>query len=92
MQDDQDDRALCASFYTNGWLKYYRDHGWVPNTTSFYYGMIADTGGSFPRGQALYDTVVPQQEALVAQLLAPLAPDEQRELLRLLRKLDHSLP
>lgn len=44
------------------------------------------------RGQALYDEVVPQQEALVAQLLAPLAPDEQRELLRLLRKLDHSLP
>lgn len=45
-----------------------------------------------PRGQALYDVVVPQQEALVAQQLAPLAPDEQRELLRLLRKLDHGLP
>lgn len=43
------------------------------------------------RGQALYDAVVPQQEALVAELLAPLAPDEQRELLRLLRKLDHGL-
>lgn len=55
VEDDQDDRALCASYYTNGWLNYYREHGWVPNTTSFYYGMIADTGGFFPRGQALYN-------------------------------------
>lgn len=44
---------LCASYYTNGWLKYYRDHGWVPNTNDFYYGMISD-GAAFPRGQALY--------------------------------------
>jgi len=43
------------------------------------------------RGQELYALVVPQQEALIAQLLAPLADDEQRELLRLLRKLDHSI-
>jgi DNA-binding MarR family transcriptional regulator len=43
------------------------------------------------RGQALYDRVVPQQEALIADLLAPLSEDEQRELLRLLRKLDHSM-
>ena len=43
------------------------------------------------RGRALYDRVVPRQEALIATLLAPLAPDEQRELLRLLRKLDHAL-
>jgi Viral BACON domain len=47
------DRSLCASYYTNGWLKYYRDHGWVPNTNDFYYGMIAD-GAKFPRGQAIY--------------------------------------
>lgn len=45
--------SLCASYYTNGWLKYYRDHGWVPNTSDFYYGMISD-GAGFPRGQAIY--------------------------------------
>jgi hypothetical protein len=49
------DLALCASYYTNGWLKYYRDHAWVPNTTAFYYGMISDTSNNFPRGQAIYD-------------------------------------
>lgn len=43
------------------------------------------------RGRALYEQVVPQQEALIAELLAPLTTDEQRELLRLLRKLDHAL-
>jgi DNA-binding MarR family transcriptional regulator len=35
---------------------------------------------------------VPQQEALIAELLAPLTPEEQLTLLRLLRKLDHALP
>ncbi|HEX9370699.1 MAG TPA: hypothetical protein VF897_06815, partial [Roseiflexaceae bacterium] len=49
------DLSLCASYYTNGWLKYYRDHGWVPNTTAFYYGMISDASNNFPRGQAIYD-------------------------------------
>jgi hypothetical protein len=48
------DLDLCASYYTNGWLKYYRDHGWVPDTNSFYYGMISDASNNFPRGQALY--------------------------------------
>jgi DNA-binding MarR family transcriptional regulator len=43
------------------------------------------------RGQALAAHVVPQQEALIAELLTPLSDDEQRELLRLLRKLDHGL-
>jgi DNA-binding MarR family transcriptional regulator len=43
------------------------------------------------QGQALFEVVVPQQEALVAELLAPLSADEQRELLRLLRKLDHGI-
>ena len=43
------------------------------------------------RGQALFEQVVPQQEALIAGLLAPLSQDEQRELLRLLRKLDRGL-
>lgn len=45
-----------------------------------------------PQGQRIFQTVVPQQEALIADLLAPLTADEQHELLRLLRKLDHSLP
>jgi DNA-binding MarR family transcriptional regulator len=44
------------------------------------------------RGQALFDTLVPQQEAQITALLAPLSAEEQRELLRLLRKLDHGLP
>lgn len=43
------------------------------------------------RGQALFEVVVPAQEALIADLLAPLAPGEQIELLRLLRKLDHGI-
>lgn len=43
------------------------------------------------RGQALFEVVVPQQEAQIAELLAPLSDDEQRELLRLLRKLDHGI-
>src|SRR5919205_2758097 len=32
------------------------------------------------RGQALFEAVVPQQEALIAKLLTPLSDDEQREL------------
>lgn len=44
------------------------------------------------RGQAIFQEVVPQQEAMIASLLAPLSDDEQTELLRLLRKLDQSLP
>jgi DNA-binding MarR family transcriptional regulator len=43
------------------------------------------------QGQALFDKVVPQQEALIAELLAPLTADEQLDLLRLLRKLDHAI-
>lgn len=44
-----------------------------------------------PRGEELYKDVVPRQEALISEALAPLTEDEQQELLRLLRKLDHSL-
>ncbi|HNP73424.1 MAG TPA: MarR family transcriptional regulator [Kouleothrix sp.] len=44
------------------------------------------------RGQELFAAVVPQQEALIAGMLAPLSADEQHELLRLLRKLDQNLP
>ncbi len=43
------------------------------------------------RGQALFNAVVPQQEALIAELFSPLSPEEQRQLLVLLRKLDHGL-
>jgi DNA-binding MarR family transcriptional regulator len=43
------------------------------------------------QGQRLFDTVVPQQEALIASLLTPLSDAEQRELLRLLRKLDQGI-
>jgi DNA-binding MarR family transcriptional regulator len=43
------------------------------------------------RGRALFELVVPQQEALIAELLAPLSDEEQRELLHLLRKLDHAI-
>lgn len=43
------------------------------------------------RGQALFQVVVPQQEDLIADMLSPLSSDEQHQLLRLLRKLDHSL-
>jgi DNA-binding MarR family transcriptional regulator len=42
-------------------------------------------------GQATFDQVVPQQEANIAALLSPLSADEQYELLRLLRKLDHGI-
>jgi DNA-binding MarR family transcriptional regulator len=43
------------------------------------------------RGQKLYQEVVPQQEQLIAELLHGLTREEQFELLRLLRKLDHQL-
>ncbi len=42
-------------------------------------------------GRELARTVVPQHEALISGLLAPLSEAEQRELLRLLRKLDRGL-
>lgn len=43
------------------------------------------------RGRALFQVVVPQQEAQIAEMLSPLTEDEQRELLRLLRKLDRAI-
>jgi DNA-binding MarR family transcriptional regulator len=43
-------------------------------------------------GRTLHDQVVPAQEALVAERLAALTPDEQAALLGLLRKLDHAFP
>jgi DNA-binding MarR family transcriptional regulator len=42
-------------------------------------------------GRKLFDTIVPAQEALVAELFAPLSSDEQFQLLALLRKLDQGL-
>jgi DNA-binding MarR family transcriptional regulator len=43
------------------------------------------------QGKELFDTVVPSQEKLVSAMLDPLSVDEQRELLRLLRKLDRAI-
>lgn len=43
------------------------------------------------RGQALFDHVVPEQEALIAETLAVLSPAEQSALTDLLRALDHDL-
>ncbi|WIG61242.1 MAG: hypothetical protein OJF49_003990 [Ktedonobacterales bacterium] len=42
-------------------------------------------------GHRLYEQMVPTHEAEIARLLAALTPDEQRQLGRLLRKLDRSL-
>jgi DNA-binding MarR family transcriptional regulator len=42
-------------------------------------------------GRRLVDDVLPEQEALIASLLSPLTPDEQRQLRLLLRKLDRAL-
>lgn len=43
------------------------------------------------RGQAVFDEVVPRQEALIAEMMGSLPEAEQRELLRLLRTLDHAI-
>ena len=56
----KDDVSLCASYYTNGWLFYYRiatQFGILNvglKTDAFYYGMISDASNNFPRGQAMY--------------------------------------
>lgn len=42
-------------------------------------------------GRRLYEEVVPAHEAFIADQFALLAPDEQRDLLRLLRRLDRDL-
>lgn len=44
------------------------------------------------RGQALFDAVVPAQEAWHVERFAALSDAEQRQLLALLRKLAHSAP
>ncbi len=44
-----------------------------------------------PEGKRLFATVVPAHEAHIAARFGALAVDEQRQLLRLLRALDHSL-
>ena len=43
------------------------------------------------KGRRLFDAVVPAQEALIAARFAPLSGQEQRQLLKLLRTLDHTL-
>ena len=44
-----------------------------------------------PSGNDLFATAVPAQEALIAERFAALTPDEQAQLLGLLRKLDQVL-
>jgi DNA-binding MarR family transcriptional regulator len=43
------------------------------------------------QGRRLFAELVPAQEALIAELFAPLSHDEQTQLLALLRKLDQEL-
>lgn len=43
-------------------------------------------------GRRLYDAAVPAQEAMIASCLAGLTRDEQQTLVRLLGKLDRSIP
>jgi DNA-binding MarR family transcriptional regulator len=43
-------------------------------------------------GRSLFADTVPAQEAMIIKLLQALSPQEQRQLLHLLRKVDRSLP
>jgi DNA-binding MarR family transcriptional regulator len=43
------------------------------------------------KGRRLFDTVVPAQEGFIAARFASLSGQEQRQLLKLLRTLDHTL-
>ena len=43
------------------------------------------------QGRQVHDDVVPRHDALLAKQFSTLTEDEQRELLRLLRQLDHAL-
>ncbi len=43
------------------------------------------------QGRQVHDDVVPRHDALLAEQFSTLTEDEQRELLRLLRQLDHAL-
>ena len=58
--DPDDDISLCASYVTNTWLWNYRINTMLGklniglSPTAFYYGMISDAAGYFPRGQARY--------------------------------------
>lgn len=42
-------------------------------------------------GHRLYQEAVPAQETFITQQFSPLAPEEQAQLLAILRKLDHAL-
>jgi len=43
------------------------------------------------KGRRIYDEVVPAHDRLIVAVMGTLEPEEQHTLLRLLRKLDHSL-
>ena len=52
-----DNRSLCASAYTNRQMQAMRGEEGLPSTL-FFYGMISDAAGKFPRGQACCGTNV----------------------------------
>jgi DNA-binding MarR family transcriptional regulator len=43
------------------------------------------------QGHRVHDDVVPRHDALLAEQFSSLSEDDQRELLRLLRQVDHAL-
>jgi len=44
-----------------------------------------------PKGRGMFDAVVPEHDELIVRLMSVLSAEEQTELLRLLRKVDHAL-
>ena len=52
---------------------------------------MGDAGDVKQVGRELYAAVVPEHEAFIAEQLAALDSDAQRHLLRMLRRLDHTL-
>lgn len=68
-------------------LKRMEQQGFVERSQSGRSNMLWLTAA----GRHLYATVVPAQEALIAQLFGALTPDEQHNLIGLLRKLDREL-
>lgn len=43
------------------------------------------------KGREIYESVLPRHDALISSFFGALGPPEQRELLRLLRRMDHAL-
>ena len=62
-------------------------HGWIARRQAGRANRLSLT----PCGRALYDRVVPSQEALIARCFAALPSAEQAELLGLLRRVERAL-